>query len=225
MSILSSSLSRKIRGAAFCLALASQAALAAHSVSIVKAEPVLKTVHLTLTADALGGAADDDAIPRPGGSYRLIVRLPSGVTPDLTVGSSVAVALPTIHNNKARATIKSISKTRVELVLADQVQILEGQRLQVILPLKPGQLFRIPFQAVYSPRGLTSEVFLLSPEKRVFSVPVVPLQVHSGGMIVVSSDRLAGADIVAQGTDNLLSGDGVRVVDAKEARIYDLTEK
>lgn len=215
----------KIWGIAFSVALASQPALAAHSVSVVKAEAVFKAVHLTLMAEPLDTAADHDAIPRPGRSYRLSIQLPSGVTPDVTVGDSVAVTLPTIHHNKARATIKSVSKTRIELVLADQVQLLEGQRLRVILPLKTVHLFRIPFQAVYSPRGSTNEVFLLSREQRVRLAPVVPLQVLPDGTVIVSSDQLAGADIVVQGTDNLVSGDSVRIVDEKEARIYDLTEK
>lgn len=212
-----SSMVRKICGVGICLFLASQPAQATHSVSVVKAESVSRTVYLTLMAEVLDTAADDTAIPRPGRTYHLSIQLPSGVIPDLLSGSSVTVTLPTIHHNKALAKIKSISKTRVELVLADQVQLLEGQRLRVILPLKPVHLFRIPFQAVYSPRGLTTEVFLLSQEKRVRLIPVVPLQVLPNGKIIVSSDQLDGADIVAQGTDNLVSGDSVQIIEQKEA--------
>jgi hypothetical protein len=198
------------------LLLTSQAVLAAHYVSVIKAEPVSKTVHLTLMADVSDPTTAQSSISQPERTYHLSVQLPNGVTPDLSVGSSVAVTLPTIHHNSAFASVKSISKTQVALVLANQVQILEGQRLRVILPLKPAHLFRIPFQAIYSPRGLTTEVFLLSNEKRTHLVPVVPLQALPEGKMIVSADQLDDATVVVQGTDNLISGDSVQVVDQKE---------
>lgn len=198
-------------------ALASPPAFASHRVSVVKAERVAKAVHLTLMAEVSGNAADANSVPTPGRTYHLSIQLPNGVTPDLSIGSSVTVTLPTIHHSTAFAKTKSISKTRVEIVLADQVQLLDGQRLRVTLPIKPDHLFRIPFQAIYSPRGLTSEVFLLSSEKRARLVPVVPLQLLPDGKIIVSSEQLDSASIVVQGTDNLISGDSVQVVDQKEA--------
>ncbi|MBI2387467.1 MAG: hypothetical protein HYV14_15875 [Elusimicrobia bacterium] len=208
---------RTMRAVALHLLLAAQPALAAHPVSIAKAEPVSGAVHLTLTAEASDAAAHDEAVPRPGRAYHLSIQLPSGVTPALPIGSFVTVTLPTVHHNTAPAKIKSISKTRVELVLENQTQLLDGQRLKVTLPLKSAHLYQIPFQAVYSPRGITTEVFVLSPEQRAHRIPVVPIKVLPGGKIIVSSDRLNGASIVIQGTDNLISGDGVRVVEQKGA--------
>lgn len=208
---------RTMRAVALHLLLATQPALAAHPVSVAKAEPVSGAVHLTLTAEASDAAADDEAVPRPGRAYRLSIQLPSGVTPDLSIGSFVTVTLPTVHHNTAPAKIKSISKTRIELVLENQTQLLDGQRLKVTLPLKSVHLYQIPFQAIYSPRGLTTEVFLLSPDQRAHRIPVVPVKLLPGGKVIVSSDRLDGASIIVQGTDNLISGDAVRVVEQKGA--------
>jgi hypothetical protein len=219
MSDYALSLSLKICGVGLYLVLASQAALAAHSVSVAKAEPISKDVNLTLTAEVLETAADDTRIPSSGRSYHLSIQLPSGVAPDLSLGSSVNVSLPTIHHNNAVAITKSISKTRVELLLTNQTQLLGGQRLSVVLPLKPAHLYRIPFQAVYSPRGVTTEVFALSSEMRVRLIPIVPLQVLPDGKIIISSDQLDGVSIVVQGTNNLVSGDSVQPIDSKEARL------
>jgi hypothetical protein len=204
-------------GIGLSLLLAVQPAQAAHPVSVAKAEPVFKAVRVTLTAEATDAAVDDKVAPRLGRTYHLSIQIPTGATPELAVGSFVAVLLPTVHRNRAVAKVKSISKTRVEAALEDQIQMLDGQRLKVILPLRPVHLYRIPFQAVYSPRGLTTEVFILSSDQRAHLVPVVPIEVLPGGKIVVSSDRLNGASIVVHGTDNLVSGDAVQVVEQKGA--------
>lgn len=215
--VFRSILSRSLCGVLVLLALAPRQALATHWVSVVRPEPVSKTVHLTVLAQVLDTAGNDNSIPRPGRSYHLSIQLPEGVTPDLYPGSIVSVALPTIHHSNALARVASVSKARIELILADQVQLLEGQQLRASLPLRPTHLFRIPFQAVYSPRGMSTEVFLITSEKQARLIPVVPLQVLPDGKIIVSSDQLGGADIIAQGTDNLITGDSVQVVDQKGA--------
>ncbi|MFX7849740.1 hypothetical protein ABTK11_21770, partial [Acinetobacter baumannii] len=74
----------------------------------MKAEPVSRAVRLTLMAEVLDNAADENSVPQPGRAYHLSVPLPKGVTPDLSAGSSVTVALPTIHHNAASATVRSI---------------------------------------------------------------------------------------------------------------------
>jgi hypothetical protein len=189
-----------------------------HRVSIVKVEPVSTTVPLTLIAD-VSDSSDNKVTSLTGRNYRLSMLVPKGTVFDLSIGSSVPVTLPTIHHRNVQAKVSSISKTKIELMLTNQVQLLEGQRLRVTLPAKPVHLYRIPFQAVYSPRGLTAEVFVLSSDQRVNLVPIVPLRVLSNGNVIVSSDQLKGATIVVQGTDNLVSGDKVQIIEQKEAQL------
>jgi hypothetical protein len=201
------------------LLLMSQGASAAdHRVTTAKVEPVSTTVPLTLIADV----SDSPVSPvtsLAGRNYRLSILVPGGAVIDLSLGSSVPVTLPTIHHRNAQAKVSSISKTKIELMLTNQVQLLEGQRLQVTLPTKPVHLYRIPFQAIYSPRGITTEVFVLASDQRVNLVPIVPLKVLSNGNVIVSSDQLKDATIVVQGTDNLVPGDEVQVIEQKEAQL------
>ncbi|MGE3263251.1 MAG: hypothetical protein AB7K68_15830 [Bacteriovoracia bacterium] len=212
-------MNKKIYVLALSLLLMPQGASATdHRVSIIKAEPVSATVPLTLIAD-VSDSPDSKVTSLAGRNYRLSILVPRGTVFNLSLGSSVPVALPTIHHRNARAKVSSISKTKIELMLANQVQLLEGQRLRVTLPAKPVHLYRIPFQAVYSPRGITAEVFVLSSDQRVNLVPIVPLRVLSNGNVVVFSDQLKGATIVVQGTDNLVSGDKVQVIEQKEAHL------
>lgn len=192
--------------------LISKSAVAGHAVSIIRAEPESKPVHLTLIAD-VSNSANHKSTALTGRNYRLSVQIPKDTALNLSLGSSVTVTLPTIHRRNTLAKITSISKTKIELLLANQVQILEGQRLTVTLPIKPVHLYRIPFQAIYSPRGLTTEVFVLSNDRRVRLVQVAPLQFLADGKIIVSSDQLNGALIVVQGTDNLIAGDQVQVIE------------
>jgi multidrug efflux pump subunit AcrA (membrane-fusion protein) len=213
------SIYRKIYALALGLLLMPQGASATdHWVSIVKAEPVSATVPLTLIAD-VSDSPDRKVTSLAGRNYRLSILVPGGTVFDLSLGSSVPVTLPTIHHRNAQAKVSSISKTKIELMLANQVQLLDGQRLRVTLPAKPIHLYRIPFQAVYSPRGITAEVFVLSSDQRVNLVPIVPLRVLSNGNVIVSSDQLKGATIVMQGTDNLVSGDKVQIIEQKEAQL------
>ena len=208
----------KIYLISYCFLLISQSAAAAHSVLVTEARSVSETVHLTMMADVLNSSTDK-ITSLTGRSYRLSIEIPKGAVLDLSPGSTVSVTLPTIHNRNAQARVSSISKTHIELLLTNQVQLLDGQRLRVILPAKPTHLYKIPFQAIYSPRGLTTEVFILSSDKRVRLVPVVPLQVLADGKVIVSADQLKGATIVVHGGDNLVSGDSVQVIEQKEANL------
>jgi len=171
-----------------------------------------------LIAD-VSDSSDNKVTSLTGWNYRLLMLVPKGTIFDLSVGSSVPVTLPTIHHRNLQAKVSSISKTKIELILTNQVQLLDGQRLRVTLPAKPVHLYRIPFQAVYSPRGLTAEVFVLSSDQRVNLVPIVPLRVLSNGNVIVSSEQLKGATIVVQGTDNLVPGDKVQIIEQKEAHL------
>jgi multidrug efflux pump subunit AcrA (membrane-fusion protein) len=189
-----------------------------HRVTTIKVEPVSTSVPLTLIAD-VSESPESEVTSLTGRNYRLSILVPSGTVFDLSLGSNVPVTLPTIRHQNAQAKVSSISKTKIELKLTNQVQLLEGQRLRVTLPTKPVHLYRIPFQAIYSPRGITAEVFVLASDNRVNLVPIVPLKVLSNGNVIVSSDQLKGATIVVQGTDNLVPGDKVQIIEQKEAQL------
>jgi hypothetical protein len=209
------SLDWKMIGISLCLLGFHQIAEAARPVSVIKAKPVSQAVRLTLMAEVLDKAIGEKADSDERRSYHLSISPPNGLVLAMRAGSFVKVILPTVHHGEAMARIISISKTRIELLLTNQVQQLEGQQLKVELPFQPVHLYQIPFQAVYSPRGLTAEVFLLSADMKVRLVPVVPLQASSDGGLIVASDQLPDplkdALVVVQGTDNLLSGDSVQI--------------
>lgn len=202
--------------AILALGLSSWPALAEHRVAVTGAAAILSNVTLDLVADV---SQSSDAVTSLGSrNYRLTVQVPSGTMFDLSRGSKVSVTLPTIQNRLAHAEVTDVSKTQVHLVLRNQVQLLEGQRLRVAIPAKPVHLYKIPFQAIYSPRGLSPEVFVVSSDNRVKLIPIVPLRMLSGGHVIVSSPQLKDAKIVVHGTDNLLGGDSIQIVNYKEVQ-------
>ncbi len=182
-------------------------AFAARLVTTIKPQPVTNISELSLMAEVLERKSEVNGR----GTYRLSMDLPAGLIPAVKNGSFVKVTIPTIHQNIVSAQIVSLSKNHAELILNNQVQQLEGQKLKVDLPVLPVNLFKIPFQSILSPRGLTAEVFLLLPEMTVQLVQITPLQILSDGAVIVSSEHLKNASVVVQGTDNLLSGDSVQV--------------
>lgn len=186
-------------------------ALAARLVTTAKPEHVSKIFELSLMADVLDKKSDQKDDTNTRRSFHLSIELPVGLVAAIRNGSYVRVSLPTVHKNVAIAQVTSLSKNRVELVLANQVQQLEGQKLKVDLPFLPVNLYKIPFQAIYSPRGTTSEVFILSSDMKVQLVQITPLQISADGSIIVSSEQLKDAIVVVQGNDNLLSGDTIKV--------------
>jgi hypothetical protein len=180
----------------------------ARLVAVAKAERVVKAFELSLMAEVSDKNFSDNISRR---SYHLSIELPHGLIPSIRVGSNVKISLPTIHKNVALAQVTSISKTHVQLILANQIQQLEGQKLKAEIPFLAVNLFKIPFQAIYSPRGTTSEVFILSSDMKVQLVKITPLQITNDGNVIISSEQLKDSLIVVQGTDNLLSGDIVKV--------------
>lgn len=209
-------LDKKIYVFSLSLLLLSQGTIAAAKrVTVIKAIPASSVVQLKLVAD-VSNASDSKLTSLTGRNYRLSVQIPKGPVFDVAVGSSVAVTLPTIHHRDVQAKVSLISKSKIELVLFNQVQILDGQRLQVTIPVKPIHLYSLPFQAIYSPRGITTEVFTVTSEQRVNLVSIVPLHVLPNGRIIVSSEQLKDATIVVQGTDNLVAGDSVQIIEQKE---------
>lgn len=182
-------------------------AFAASSVTIARPKEVTSITNLPLMAEVLQKINETNGR----GSYRLLLKLPSGLIPSIKNGSFVNVTIPTIHQNLVSGQIVSINKQNIELIISNQVQQLEGQTLKVDLPVLPTNLYKIPFQSIISPRGLGAEVFLLSADMKVQLVQVTPLHILSDGAIIVSSEHLKNSSIVVQGTDNLLSGDSVQV--------------
>jgi hypothetical protein len=180
---------------------------AAGAVSVTKPRPILSSLELTLEAEVLNKISESNGR----GSYRLSLNLPVGVFPAAGVGSLVKVIVPTIHQREDSAQISSMTKNRADLVLSNQVQQLEGQKLKVNFPVKSINLFKIPFQSIVNPRGLFSEVFTLTADNKVKAVKVTPVQILSDGDVIVSSEHLKNTVIVVQGTDNLISGDSVQV--------------
>lgn len=186
-------------------------AWAQHAVMVQAAYAVKHQITITLQAQVLEKISERSN--RTERSYHLSLEFPEGVQPQISEGSTARVILPTIRNRETFARVLSISKNSIALLLANQVQQLDGQSLTVEIPLKPDDLFEIPFEAVYSPRGLKAEAFVLEPNSTVKLVPTKVLQVSNDGMVVVSSKQLKEAKVVIKGNDNLVSGDSVEVID------------
>lgn len=195
------------------LLLASKTLAASHTVSVTKPQSVSKPVQLTVIADVTS-LTNGKITMDSGRNYRLIAQIPAGIMLNLVPGSSAFATLPTIHNRNVLTKVTSVSRTKIELLLNNQVQLLDGQRLRVTLPVKPIHLYRIPFQAIYSPRGLTTEVFTVSANQRAHLVSVTPLQFLPDGNVIVYSDQLANTTIVVHGTDNLIHGDSVQIIES-----------
>ncbi len=182
-------------------------AFASGIVSVAIPHPVVSNSELSLEAEVLSKFAESNGR----GSYRLSLSLPTGVLPAVGVGSFVKVFVPTIHQSTVSAQVISMTKNRANLILSNQVQQLEGQRLKVEFPVQALNLFKIPFQSIVSPRGLKSEVFILTSDMKVSAVEVTPIQILNDGYVIVSSEDLKNKSIIIQGTDNLMSGDSVQV--------------
>lgn len=121
-------LDKKIYVFSLSLLLLSQGTIAAAKrVTVIKAIPASSVVQLKLVAD-VSNASDSKLTSLTGRNYRLSVQIPKGPVFDVAVGSSVAVTLPTIHHRDVQAKVSLISKSKIELVLFNQVQILDGQR-------------------------------------------------------------------------------------------------
>lgn len=176
-------------------------------VTLAKPMAVASTSELSLVAEVVGKLSESNGRL----SYRLSVKIPRGLIPAVKTGSFVGVTLPTIHQSLVNAQIVSLSSKEALLVLDNQVQRLEGQKLKVDLPVKSQGLFKIPFQSIVSSRGDSFEVYIVSAEMKVQSVQVSPIQVSSDGNVIVASEHLKNSSIVVQGTDNLLSGDSVQI--------------
>lgn len=202
---------RRAPAAALLLLLLPGVSRAAHYVSVEPARPLRQPMTIAAAAevvdDTVVGASFSGSRP-----YHLAIRIPDGAKPDAAVGDALRLSLPIIHNARVLAKVTAVSEFDISLLLSGQVQRLQGLEITAELPLKPVNLYLIPFQAVYSPRGITTEVFVLQGDSRVRLVPVKPLAIRDNGDLIVSSSHLAGAKVVVDGLDNLVSGDLVSVL-------------
>jgi hypothetical protein len=206
------------RAIGMLLLLSPVVAQAAHFVDVRTAAAIRECLTVTLRAEVLD-RTDGDSVARVR-SYHLRVAIPEGTVPDVRVGSSIRVSLPVVHHAEAFAKVMSVTGGDITVLLSDQIQQLDGLRLKADLPLKPVNLYRIPFQAVYSPRGITTETFVFDGA-RVSLVRVAVLEIHDDGGIVVSSSHLADARVVVNGLDNLVSGDEVNLMPAAQEVAHD----
>lgn len=196
--------------------LTSQIALAEHRVSVMRVTPVKSTVTLKVSAqvdaklDSYSGASIH--------SYALSVQIPRGVTVASSVGARVNVSLPVVRNRETKAEVLGIENEKVKLRLSNQVQQLEGQTLTVEIPLKNNGLFLLPSHAVYSPRGLNPQVFILTEDQTTRAMPVTILQASDDGRILIASPNLLNATVVVKGLENLIIGKPVQVIGNEEVK-------
>jgi multidrug efflux pump subunit AcrA (membrane-fusion protein) len=143
------------------------------------------------------------------------VIIPEGAKPALRRGQEVSVTLPIIHHGKTAASVAALAPGEIRLLLAKQVQELNGQEVRVEIPLKPQGICRVPFQSIDSPRGLSKQVLVLN-DNHVEARDVKIVALAGGTDILVTGPLAAGDQVVVEGLDNLLSGDEVQVVPAPE---------
>lgn len=153
-----------------------------------------------------------DSAPRAGtpSDYRVTVEIPEGAQTTLSAGQTAAVTLPIIHHQEARGTVESTAGA-LHLVLSNQVQELNGQQVQVLVPLRAQGLFRLPFQSVYSPRGVTKRVMVVRG-KSVEAVEVKVIALAGESDVIVAGSLSNGESVVVDGLDNLLPADPVEPV-------------
>lgn len=181
-----------------------------HPVAVSPAVPQGQSVPISL----LGYATDEhpgSAGLNRASSYLVRVAVPKGATPDVAVGRSVPVTLPIIHHQQTTGSVVKIEEGEVQLRLAQQVQELNGQRVRVQLPIAGKGIFRVPFTAIYSPRGGSKQVFVVK-EGRAEARPAELVSLFSSDQVLVAAALNEGDQVVSQGIDNLISGDTVEVI-------------
>lgn len=143
-------------------------------------------------------------------SYQLGVFLPQTVMPEIQLNQNLDITLPVIRKRQDKARITNITKQKLQLVISDQLQQLEGQVLTVQIPLKREGLYLIPPQAVYSSRGFNPQVFIIR-DNRAATVPIEVIQVMDSGQVLISSSQLKNSKVICNGINNLVAGESVQV--------------
>jgi hypothetical protein len=185
---------------------APQPAAAAQAVAVARVSALKGPQDLLLPAQARETAA-----PEPGGrkDYRIDVVLPAGVHPRLQDG--VWVRLPIVRHARVKAAVQGLRDGRLELLLPDQVQELNGRGVQVELRIEAQGLHSLDFEALCSPRGLGAKVFAVR-EGLARSVDVTLLDLKDDGSAVVAGALRDDESVAVRGLENLLDGDRVRVL-------------
>ncbi len=143
--------------------------------------------------------------------YKIAVHIPEGAQTDLSLGRSVRVTLPIVHDQQTHAVVESIQGSEIGFRLSGQVQELNGQEVRVEIVLQPRGLFKIPFNAVYSPRGNPVQTFIVS-EGRAQARDLKIVALASPTEIWVAGPLDPRDEVIVQGLDNLISGDAVKAV-------------
>jgi hypothetical protein len=191
----------------------------AHAILTRKVVASSRTILATFKGRArkYTNADGNESSVRGTSSYQIEVDLPKGVQADLSKGQTVLVSLPIVHHSEVRARIDRVEVGKIKLILGDQVQELAGQEVRVQIPLRSLGLYRIPFEAVCSPRGLSKKVFVLQGD-RVLATPVEVVAPSSDdGDIWIAGQFAPDSKIVIRGFDHLVTGDLVRVVSKEES--------
>lgn len=143
--------------------------------------------------------------------YQVTVPLPKGALADVTPGQRIPITLPIIRNQQTQGVVESLQLDKLILHLSQQVQELNGQNVRAEVPIKATGIFRLPFTAIYSPRGVTKQVFVVKQE-RAELMPVEVISLYNNHELLISAGLSATDRVVTQGLDNLLNGDAVEVV-------------
>lgn len=188
-----------------------------HPVAVKPVVAMAKSVPTTLVGKVTlrgAGRTRGEAIGETS-DYRVTVSLPAGVKPDLGVGRSVRVLLPVLHHQETRASVESVGEKSVSLSLTGQIHELNGNVVRAEIPIQAKGIFRVPFEAIYSPRGMDKQVFVLRGD-RVEAREVAIVAMATERELLVAGSLEPSDRIVTQGLDNLLSGDAVTVVKSEE---------
>ena len=162
------------------------------------------------------GQSGRDSVAGPS-DYHVTVSIPRGADPALVKGNTVRVTLPILHHRETQASVETLERGRLELLLPKQVQELSGQEVRIEIPLKAAGIYRVPFTSIYSPRGATKQLFVLQGD-HVETRDIEVVAMANASEILVAGRLSPGEQIVVQGMDNLLSGDAVRVLTSEEQR-------
>ena len=176
---------------------------ASHKVAVAEVLPLGKS----LTLPAVGRATSTGA----GNSYRIVVPVPKGAKVATQKGHSIRITLPILHHQDTQGSVVEINEKHIEILLSQQVQELNGQSVRVEIPLSGEGLFRVPFTAIYSPRGINARVFVVQGDKAE-GKPAEVISLYGDTEVLIAAPLKAGDRVVVQGTDNLLSGDTVEVL-------------
>jgi len=147
--------------------------------------------------------------------FTIEVILPKGIEAKVNVGDKLDVTLPILHHQNVKGTVSESKTGAISVALTGLVQALDGESIHVSVPIKSQGLFQVPFRAIYSPRGITTEVFVIEQDK-VRLVEVKVIHKLDKGQVLIAAALENSSEVVVAGLDNLVNGDSVRPITEKE---------